>query len=1172
MKAALNSRRAQRGSALLTVVMLVGIMAILTASILRYTITERRANERQRLVFRANNMAENLTLYAAEQVTTKLYRLRSFTPMAFMSSNPVYLPPDDILTTSFSTPSGMEIRAGLQSSTGLQAVSPTDTSSPYAGLYVSSSQVPIIAKATMNHPQIGNVTAYCQHNLEVCMVPLFQFAVFYNMDLELFPGADMVISGPVHTNGNLIARCQTGFTVPIEFTDRVSATGGYYANSAHKAPWYTNTGGVDNGPGGDGALYFTNPTGTKTQIKGTSGADSGVWRDHKYGASSESATTLSKFKTFATSNYAGNLRTSVHGVTNMVLPAISNYKEVNDPATTEDERNNGRQVIEAPKASDTAGLAETKFGCKAGLYIIVNPDTIARDGNLPNGAAVTMRAKSYRCWLNTTNADATHTLSEIILPGQPSYGALNANVNNLPNAYRTDTSVRHNQVLRIPQGGGVDLADTGYATGTPTLASFQDAYFYDMRRATGNYGYPFNRSSSTPYTPRPISKIDFDMTRFRMAVERTLLGATTSSIYFPSRPSNTAGWNNFIFNPSATKASYGLGLGSDYTSFPAADAISSVQRTPAAIYAPSTITVSANQQAGAGSVASYAGRFIIDESTSVPPTAYTWGAAIYTSTADESSYTYTPTAGSTVTAIRVRLCLAGVAASDATKIDEQIIPIVTANTTTPTGILTNDFVLVPSNSGGASPLFTNATTDMFVYIGATDDTANWTFSAATSSGVTGSFGTTATTANRYTVTGMTSSTTSTVTITAAKSGATSIVKTFTLRKQSDYTGSAANAASPTQTGRWLSVSDPQPPDPFRIYLAPADPADTRIKTNPSTFAVSATDLVNTTAGAVSPWYDGITIYVHSVAAETRNGTRVDSGVRLWHGRGPVVSLDPAANSGYTGRTGLSFATNDAAYIVGHYNADGTINATKTSTGAGGYSGRYPDSTSEMLTSTMADAVTILSQPVFNSSYVQTSGWSDSLSSHKRDDSNWSSSWATTNPSSSNSQDGIADSYVPANMPNQGSAIAGLSGTARTYKFAPSVTEISTCLLVGIVPSNHKASDLTDGPPSTASSGNGQSSGGLHNYPRLLEDWNGTVGLYIRGSMVAMFESRVAMEPWSLRVYSGADRYWGLHQSLRDAAHDLPLEPILLNARRKSFKEITAAEYATMKATIEALPH
>lgn len=35
------------------------------------------------------------------------------------------------------------------------------------------------------------------------LVPLFQFAAFYNKDLEILPGPTMALSGPVHTNGDL---------------------------------------------------------------------------------------------------------------------------------------------------------------------------------------------------------------------------------------------------------------------------------------------------------------------------------------------------------------------------------------------------------------------------------------------------------------------------------------------------------------------------------------------------------------------------------------------------------------------------------------------------------------------------------------------------------------------------------------------------------------------------------------------------------------------------------------------------------------------------------------------------------------------------------------------------------------------------------------------------------
>jgi hypothetical protein len=218
----------------------------------------------------------------------------------------------------------------------------------------------------------------------------------------------------------------------------------------------------------------------------------------------------------------------------------------------------------------------------------------------------------------------------------------------------------------------------------------------------------------------------------------------------------------------------------------------------------------------------------------------------------------------------------------------------------------------------------------------------------------------------------------------------------------------------------------------------------------------------------------------------------------------------------------------------------------------------------MLTSVMADALTIVSQPVYTSTgYVQVRGWSDSLSATRSATSAFSSDWWRLNPSGTNARDGLGFNVVPAAMPNLGNQVPG-AGAAVNRKLDSQTTEVSTAMLVGLVPTNHNMS---------VSGGNNQTSGGVHNFPRLLEVWgNGSANLYIRGSMVAMFESRVAMEPWSIRYYSAPGRFWGLHESLRTVNHDLPLEPILLNARRVRFHELTQAQYEAQKAVIEALPH
>src|SRR5688572_14302857 len=189
-------RRARRGSALITVLFLTAMMSILTISMLKYSASEQRANERARLVLRARNMSENISIYAAEQLTTKLYRLRSPSPMAFMTgTNAIALPPENVLNTRYTDAADAEVRAGITASTALAFIDPTtNPGNPNAGLSAATSTVPIISKSTARHPVLGSVTSYTQHDLEVAMIPLFQFAVFYNMDMEFGPGADMRIS------------------------------------------------------------------------------------------------------------------------------------------------------------------------------------------------------------------------------------------------------------------------------------------------------------------------------------------------------------------------------------------------------------------------------------------------------------------------------------------------------------------------------------------------------------------------------------------------------------------------------------------------------------------------------------------------------------------------------------------------------------------------------------------------------------------------------------------------------------------------------------------------------------------------------------------------------------------------------------------------------------------
>jgi hypothetical protein len=60
------------------------------------------------------------------------------------------------------------------------------------------------------------------------------------------------------------------------------------------------------------------------------------------------------------------------------------------------------------------------------------------------------------------------------------------------------------------------------------------------------------------------------------------------------------------------------------------------------------------------------------------------------------------------------------------------------------------------------------------------------------------------------------------------------------------------------------------------------------------------------------------------------------------------------------------------------------------------------------------------------------------------------------------------------------------------------------------------------------------SGGVENFPRFLEHWTGQAFTY-NGSMVVMFESKVATAPWpgTGTVYDPPIRNWAFDQNFRD---------------------------------------
>jgi hypothetical protein len=103
------------------------------------------------------------------------------------------------------------------------------------------------------------------------------------------------------------------------------------------------------------------------------------------------------------------------------------------------------------------------------------------------------------------------------------------------------------------------------------------------------------------------------------------------------------------------------------------------------------------------------------------------------------------------------------------------------------GILNNDSCTVPSAADGSSPILGPAVTTMQVFIGSKEDSANWTFAASPSAGVTGNL-----VGQTWTTTGFTVDS-GYVDITASRSGYSNVVCRFVLSKAKAGAGGSNSA-------------------------------------------------------------------------------------------------------------------------------------------------------------------------------------------------------------------------------------------------------------------------------------------------------------------------------------------------------------------------------------------
>lgn len=90
-----------------------------------------------------------------------------------------------------------------------------------AGLY---GQIDSYAAVSTGTDDAARSTVELSQTFEAALVPIFQFAVFYDEDLEFSPGSDMTLIGRIHTNGDMYVQANSS----LKIDSYVSAAGNIF--------------------------------------------------------------------------------------------------------------------------------------------------------------------------------------------------------------------------------------------------------------------------------------------------------------------------------------------------------------------------------------------------------------------------------------------------------------------------------------------------------------------------------------------------------------------------------------------------------------------------------------------------------------------------------------------------------------------------------------------------------------------------------------------------------------------------------------------------------------------------------------------------------------------------------------------------------------------------------
>jgi len=211
-----------------------------------------------------------------------------------------------------------------------------------AGTRVFERNIEMVARATVERPGLGAQTVHVRQFLQVRDAPLFAYAIFYNLPMEIAPGPKMDVYGNVHSNGDAWLQANAGLDIHAKLTLAGELHHGRHPDSG-KSDSYAD-------------VRILNASGDLVNMK----EDESWPSDSREAFSSGWLQSLvDDFYDLSNQIWNGNVQTGDHGVLPQTPVGVTEYIEDTDPTTGEKESfNSAYRLIQPVLDADALALPD----------------------------------------------------------------------------------------------------------------------------------------------------------------------------------------------------------------------------------------------------------------------------------------------------------------------------------------------------------------------------------------------------------------------------------------------------------------------------------------------------------------------------------------------------------------------------------------------------------------------------------------------------------------------------------------------------------------------------------------------------------------------------------------------------------------------------------------------